>query len=163
MAPREPRPLKNGPLWAQAAATVLGLGYTPLMPGTVGAAVGLFLYLPAFLLPPRTGWILALAEMAVLLALAFLAVPPVLAASGQRDPSFVILDEVAGMLAALAFLDPEFPYLLIAFLLFRLLDVFKPFPIATLERLPGTLGVMADDLLAGALAGILTIVVTRLA
>lgn len=163
MAPPERRSLKNGPLWAQAAATVLGLGYTPLMPGTVGAAVGIFLYLPAFLLPPRTGWLLSLGEIAVLVALAFLAVPPVLAASGKSDPSFVILDEVAGMLAALAFLDPEFPYLLIAFVLFRLLDVFKPFPISALEKLPGTLGVLADDLLAGALAGILTIVVTRLA
>lgn len=163
MAPRDSKPPKNGPLWAQAAATVLGLGYTPLMPGTVGAAVGLFLYLPAFLLPPRTGWLLALGEMAVLLVLAFLALPPVLSAAGKQDPSFVILDEVCGMLAALAFLDPEFPYLLIAFLLFRLLDVFKPFPISALEKLPGTAGVLADDLLAGVLAGILTIVVTRLA
>lgn len=163
MAPPEKRPLKNGPLWAQAGATVLGLGYTPLMPGTVGAAVGIFLYVPAFLLPPRTGWLLALAEIGLLVLLAFLTVPPVLAASGKRDPSFVIVDEVVGMLAALAFLDPEFPYLLIAFLLFRLLDIFKPFPISALERLPGTLGVLSDDLFAGALAGILTIVVTRLA
>jgi phosphatidylglycerophosphatase A len=133
------------------------------MPGTLGSAVGLFLYLPAFLMPPRWSWLLALGETALFCALALLAVPPVLRASGRADPGFVIVDEVAGMLLALAFLEPDFAYLLVAFALFRLLDIFKPYPVNLLERLPGAWGVLMDDLAAGVLAGVLSILVMRLA
>ncbi len=154
---------KNGPLWAQAIATVLGLGYTPRMPGTVGAAFGLFLYVIAFLMPEKWAFILAGSELIVVLLLSAVAVPGVLAASGKKDPSFVIIDEVAGMLCALTFLAPNFVYLMLSFLFFRVLDIFKPYPINKMENLPGAWGVMADDLAAGVLAGILSILVLRLA
>ncbi|MEW6756659.1 MAG: phosphatidylglycerophosphatase A [Acidobacteriota bacterium] len=163
MARPERPPLQNGPLWAQAIATLLGLGYSPRMPGTLGSAVGLFLYLPAFLMPAEWSWLLALGETILFCALTLLAVPPVLRASGKADPGFVIVDEVAGMLTALTFLEPDFTYLLVAFALFRLLDILKPYPVNRLERLPGALGVLADDLAAGALAGVLSILVMRLA
>lgn len=153
---------KNGPLWAQAIATVLGLGYTPRMPGTIGAAAGLFLYVPAFVMPEKWGFFLSISELFLVLVLAAFAVPRVLKASGITDPSFVIIDEVAGMLVALAFLSPNFVYMLLAFGFFRLLDIFKPFPINRMELFPGTWGVMLDDLLAGVLAGLLSIFVMRL-
>jgi len=57
---------------------------------------------------------------------------------------------------------PDFVRILLAFLLFRLLDIFKPWPINRLERLPGAWGVMADDLFAGLLSGLLSILIMRL-
>ena len=152
----------KGPAWAVAASTVLGLGFTPRMPGTVGALVGVFIYLPAFLMPPEWVFALPLAELAVILLLSALAVPRVLRASGLQDPSWVVIDEVAGMLCALCMTVPDFVRILLAFLLFRVLDIFKPWPINRLERLPGAWGVMADDLFAGLLSGLLSILIMRL-
>ena len=68
---------------------------------------------------------------------------------GRLDPSCVVVDEVAGMLVAVVGLPRELGWVLGAFFLFRLLDVWKPYPIDHLQRLPGGFGVVADDLLAG--------------
>jgi phosphatidylglycerophosphatase A len=152
---------KKGPFWAVVAATVFGLGFTPKMPGTIGALVGVFLYLPAFLLSEGDAVLLVVTELAGVLLLAALAVPRVLKATGLRDPSYVVIDEVAGMLCALSLVPPQFVNVMLAFGLFRLLDISKPFPVGRLERLPGTLGVMADDVAAGLLAGLLTLLVMR--
>ncbi len=153
----------RGPIWAVAASTVMGLGFSPRMPGTVGSLVGVFLYLPAFLMPGEWVLLLPLAELALVLLLAAFAVPPVLKATGVADPSWVVIDEVAGMLCALSLVTPDFGRILLAFLLFRLLDIFKPWPINRLEHLPGVWGVMADDVAAGFLAGLLAVILTRLA
>lgn len=151
----------RGPVWAVAVSSVLGLGFTPRMPGTVGALVGVFVYLPAFLMPAEWVFALPLAELAVILLLSAVAVPGVLRASGLHDPSWVVLDEVAGMLCALCMSPPNFVRILLAFLFFRALDIFKPWPVNRLERLPGAWGVMADDILAGLLAGVLSILAMR--
>ncbi len=74
---------------------------------------------------------------------------------GLHDPGAFVLDEVAGQLVALLPLLPgPLPPLgaALAFATFRALDIAKPWPIARLERLPGGVGIMADDLAAGALA-----------
>lgn len=152
----------KGPAWAVAASTVLGLGFTPRMPGTIGAMVGLFLYLPAFLMPEGQALLLALGELALVLVISAVGVPPVLKATGVKDPSFVIIDEVAGMLCALCITSPDFVQMLLAFGFFRMLDIFKPFPINRLEALPGAWGVMADDVAAGLLAGLLSVLVLGL-
>ena len=151
----------RGPGWAVAVSSVLGLGFTPRMPGTVGALVGVFVYLPAFLMPAEWVFALPLAELAVLLLLSAVAVPRVLRASGLEDPSWVVIDEVAGMLCALCMAAPDFVRILLAFVLFRMLDIFKTWPVNRLERLPGAWGVMADDILAGLLAGLLSILMMR--
>lgn len=151
----------KGPFWAVAVSTVFGLGFTPKMPGTIGALVGVFLYIPAFLMPEGAAVFLALAELAAVFVLAALAVPRVLKATGLRDPSYVVVDEVAGMLCALSLVSPDFIRVMLAFGFFRLLDIAKPFPVGRLERLPGTWGVMADDAAAGVLAGLLTLLVMR--
>ena len=74
---------------------------------------------------------------------------------GVRDPSSIVVDEVAGMLVALAGHPKGLPWVLALFLLFRVFDVWKPFPIRRLQDLPGGLGVVADDLLAGLYANLL--------
>jgi phosphatidylglycerophosphatase A len=97
-------------------------------------------------------WPVLAGAAAVLTAVAVWAAGQVAAARGVPDPSEVVIDEVAGMWWA-ALLLPASPYDLVAvFLLFRLFDVVKPAPIPRLERLPGGLGIVADDVAAGLLA-----------
>jgi phosphatidylglycerophosphatase A len=64
---------------------------------------------------------------------------------GGVDPAPVVMDEVVGMLITLAFLPVGVAGAIVGFVVFRVLDVFKPWPSARFERLPGGLGVMADD------------------
>ena len=75
-----------------------------------------------------------------------------------KDPQIVVIDEVAGMLIALVPAAPHFATVAVAFVAFRVLDSVKPWPIAPLERLPGGLGIMMDDVGAGiAAAGIVAV------
>ena len=78
------------------------------------------------------------------------------------DPRIVVIDEIAAMFLLLSFLRPELKSGLIAFCLFRFFDVIKPPPIRIVERLPGGLGIMADDLIAAVYARVVTIIILML-
>ena len=128
---------------ALAVATALGVGYVPVAPGTFGSLVGLALWavLPA-----------SLAAQAVAIGAVFV-VGSWSAGVAERhfsrtDPSYVVIDEVLGMLMTLALIPVQWPGAILGFLLFRAADVVKPFPANRLERLPGGLGIMADDAMA---------------
>ncbi len=130
-------------------ATMGGIGLLRPAPGSWGSA----LVLPLALLGPAT--CLALAFLLTLLGL--WAVGRLLATDRAADPGWVVIDEGAGQLLALAALPPE-PTgwgILLAFLLFRLFDVTKPGPVGWADRQHGPLGVMLDDLVAGAMAAAL--------
>lgn len=73
-------------------------------------------------------------------------------ALGEADPACVIIDEVAGMWLSLLLLPPSF--ILPGFFLFRIVDILKPFPVSAAERLPGGVGIMADDLVGGAMVNL---------
>ena len=137
------------------AGSGLGLGYLPVAPGTWGSAGGLLIWW--LTLPVGRGL------QALLLILAV--VPAALAcgacarATGRDDPSFVVLDEVLGMYLALLFLTPSLPWVAAAFVLFRLLDIFKPWPVSVMEkRFTGGAAVLLDDLLAGAITAVILII-----
>jgi phosphatidylglycerophosphatase A len=133
---------------AWLVATIGGLGQVPLAPGTVGSVVGAGLCLSWLGLD----WPLQLIAIVVLTAVAIVASGRAAEELGQPDPPAVIIDEIVGMWVA-AFALPFHAYDLGAvFLLFRMFDVVKPAPIPRLERLPGGLGIVADDLAAGLLA-----------
>ncbi len=68
---------------------------------------------------------------------------------GVEDPGVIVIDEVAGMMLSVLWVPRTLPVLLAAFLLFRVFDVWKPFPARESQALPGGLGVMVDDLVAG--------------
>jgi phosphatidylglycerophosphatase A len=74
---------------------------------------------------------------------------------GRHDPSSVVIDEVAGMLVALIAAPAGLGWAGVLFLLFRVFDVWKPYPIGRLQDLPGGWGIVADDLLAGVYANVL--------
>ncbi len=135
---------------AQLVATAWGVGRIPGAPGTVGSLIGAALGLPLLGL----GWPLHLAAAAVLCAVAVAVSGRAAAELGEADPPQVIVDEIAGMCLAMVALPFQWHDVSAVFLLFRLFDVVKPAPIPRLERLPGGLGIVADDIAAGLLARI---------
>ena len=128
-----------------------GLGLAPLGPGSVAAAAATCAYL---LLPVQGDSVVFLACVATS---TIVAVPAArsLMRGNRDDPKRMVWDEVVGAWVALLWLPKEWPYVLAAFLLFRLFDVAKPVPIRRLERLPGGIGIVADDILAGVYANVL--------
>jgi len=123
-------------------ATCGYIGYIPFAPGTFGSAAGLVL----FFLVRRTGSIaVELAAIAVLFAIGVWSGNEAERHFGKVDPGPVVLDEVVGMLITLALLPVNLVGAFVGFLLFRILDVVKPWPSGRFEALPGGLGVMADD------------------
>ena len=127
-------------------ASCLGIGHFPVAPGTVGSAAGLLLY---WALSAAGGWPPTLAGLAVMTLLGFWSAGAGEERYGEKDPGAVVIDEVAGQMLTLLFLAPTWPVLVAGFLLFRLLDIIKPFPARRLEKLPGGSGIMADDLMVG--------------
>lgn len=122
------------------------IGFAPVAPGTVGSAAGVVLYA----LMRHLGVPLA-ADFAVILVLFIAGTWSGTEAEryfGTTDPGPGVIDEVAGMLITLYLLPATWPVMLVGFLVFRALDVFKPWPADRLERLHGGLGMMADDAMA---------------
>jgi phosphatidylglycerophosphatase A len=123
-------------------ATCGYLGYVPIAPGTFGSALGL----AVFYAVRSTGSVaLELSAIAIIFAVGIWAGTEAEHHFGGIDPAPVVLDEVAGMLITLALLPVNLTGAVVGFLVFRILDVVKPWPSARFERLPGGLGVMADD------------------
>lgn len=137
-------------------ATVGGIGYLPRLPGTAGSAVGLGL---SWLLSADPSQQVMGAVIAALLG--FWSAGPTARAMGRRDPSCVVIDEVAGMMVGLAALPVAWKVYLPGFLLFRFLDIVKPLGLRRLERLPGSWGIMLDDLAAGLATNLVLQIGTR--
>ena len=139
-----PRPLSDR--LAMVLATGFGAGYGPIAPGTWGSLPGLAIAW-AF---GRTGpaWGVPCAAI-VVAALGVWAAGRAASILGESDPGRVVVDEIAGQLVTVSFLPGTLPLLAAGFVLFRILDVWKPWPADRLEELPGGAGIMADDLAAG--------------
>ena len=142
--------LKTTDYLALAIATC-GVGYLPLMPGTFGSLVGVAI----FLLLPR---------VAIVIAILVFTSAGIWAASrteellGRKDPGKIVVDEVAGQLIALVpllFAGWSIKMVIISFILFRFFDIVKPYPANKLQELRGGMGVMFDDLVAGAYAALI--------
>ena len=133
-------------------ATGAGSGLVPVAPGTAGALVGLGIWVVlAWSGPPPLAVPLA-ALLATLIGVwAAARAGPLF---GNEDDSRITIDEVAGMLLSLVFLPLRPEVAISGFLWFRLFDIWKPFPARHAERLPGGMGVMADDLVAGLYANL---------
>lgn len=138
--------------WAFLTATFFGIGYLRPAPGSWAS-------LAAVLLWAAAAWGLHPSAFALNLWLACgialsvaLGVPAATIAereSGRHDPGFVVIDEVAGQWLALLWCPRDWAHALIAFVLFRLIDVTKPFPARQLESLPEGWGIVFDDVAAG--------------
>jgi phosphatidylglycerophosphatase A len=147
------------PAVALLIATGLGLGYLPKAPGTWGSLLGVALalavsYSGAFL--PLLFGLILLTSLAGVWAADRAATH-----FGKKDPQIVVVDEVSGQLIAYlavalvaGSLALNWKYLLAGFILFRVFDIWKPFPARQAESLPGGLGIMADDWVAGLYAAL---------
>lgn len=164
----------EGPLdYLSLSLTTFGVGYIPGAPGTYGSAVGVAIYMffswfetHAALHGVATGIRLEQAmaihwALNTVLLTAFCLVGmwmsgrsiPIL---GNSDPSEAVVDEVMGQLITFLFIPftLSWPLILAGFLLFRLFDIWKPYPIDNLQSLHGGLGICADDIVAGVYAGV---------
>ena len=136
-------------------ATAGGAGFFPKAPGTAGSVVGVALYLLITVI--GAGAYLPHAIIVVLFA-GTLAAQRVETFWGH-DSQRIVIDEVIGQMIAFSLAGPvrlSWPSIFAGFVLFRVFDILKPFPVRRLERLPGGIGVIADDVGAGlyALAGL---------
>jgi phosphatidylglycerophosphatase A len=136
---------------AKLVATGLGSGYSPLAPGTAGSLVGVLLFLPL----AGLAWPVQLAATTALTLVGVLAAGRAARLVGRKDPGLVVVDEVAGQWITFLALPFTPVTALAGFLLFRVMDILKPWPARDLERLPGGFGIMADDVAAGIYAQLL--------
>ena len=155
------------------AMTTVGVGYLPLAPGTWGSMVGVGVYLffnwfetNAILHTAATGrglehaqafhWALNSILLTAYCLFGIWASGRSIPLLGNDDPSEAVVDEVMGQLITFCFIPfgLPWPFVLAGFLLFRLFDIWKPYPIDDLQILPGGLGICGDDIVAGAYAGL---------
>jgi phosphatidylglycerophosphatase A len=134
---------------ALALATAVGIGYVPVAPGTFGSLAGLVAW--ALI---RAHPALQAVTIVVLFAAGAWSASAAETHFNQADPGPVVIDEVMGMLLTLYMNPVGWTGALAGFLLFRLLDVVKPYPANRLERLPGGVGIMADDAMAAIYANL---------
>ena len=132
-------------------ATAGPAGYSPIAPGTAGSVVGVLIYLATW----RTSLNQQLLILLVITLAGVWAADVAARHFGKGDPSHVVIDEVAGQLLTFAGLSVGGPGIVLGFLLFRVLDIIKPWPARQLESLHGGVGIMADDLMAAVYANLL--------
>ena len=127
-------------------ATCAYVGYAPVAPGTFGSAIGLAVF---YVVRHQRSRAVEIAAMVVLVAVGLWSATEAEHHFGGIDPGAVVIDEVIGMLITLAFVPVNLAGAIVAFVLFRILDVVKPWPARRLEHLPGGFGVVLDDVMAG--------------
>ncbi|MGH9501590.1 MAG: phosphatidylglycerophosphatase A family protein [Terriglobales bacterium] len=140
----------RAPLWATLVATFCGLGRLRPGPGTWGSAATVLLWwlVARWVAPGWQPWAAALLAL-IAVAVGIPAATQVARASGDKDPQFVVIDEVAGQLVTLIAAPIAWQSLLLGFILFRGFDIVKPPPLRRLERLPEGTGIVVDDVAAG--------------
>jgi phosphatidylglycerophosphatase A len=170
----ESRPANGIKDYFALAVTTFGVGYLPLAPGTWGSMVGVLIYLGAGFVDAIWDhhWSVqhnlnaaqagAISHVFMAIVLLILCLVGIWAAGrstdlfGNSDPSQAVVDEVMGQLITFLFIPftTSWKLILAGFLLFRLFDIWKPYPIRAFESMPGGLGICADDIVAGVYAGI---------
>ncbi|MFH1848211.1 MAG: phosphatidylglycerophosphatase A [Candidatus Omnitrophota bacterium] len=126
------------------------LGHSPFAPGTAGCLLPLALWF--FIRPEPPAQIILLIAF---LTAGFLVSGRAERLLGRKDPSQIVIDEAAGMVVTLLYIPFSIMNLAVGFVIFRLVDIAKPFPVKRSEKLPGGLGIMTDDILAGIYANLL--------
>ncbi|MFH1771719.1 MAG: phosphatidylglycerophosphatase A [Candidatus Omnitrophota bacterium] len=132
-----------------AIATLFGIGYVPLCPGTASCVVAVGVYL----IVPNPFYFLIITLFSTLLA--FLVSTPAEKIFGKKDCSFIVIDDFSGMLITLLFIPRDIRFIIPAFFLFRMLDMFKIPPADKVELYPGARGIVGDDVVAGVYANVI--------
>ena len=169
MSPKQKSPelkIASPKEYLAVAVSTCGVGFIPFAPGTFGSLVGVgifYLLFSAFHSLPQYFQLALIVTCLVVTLGGIWAGNVAEAVFGEKDAQRIVVDEVAGQLISYVLIAPmmtaelsrPFPVMLVGFILFRLFDIFKPYPINKLQDLPAGLGVMFDDVLAGIYAAIL--------
>lgn len=142
-------------------ATGFGLGWIPVAPGTAASlAAGAAYWL---LISPLLYWMQAVATT-LICAVSLLVLMLLVRKYGYADARCVVLDEIAGVSVAFLFLPFDFWVFVVAFLLFRLFDIWKPMPIGWIDRkMCSAVGILMDDLVAGGMACVIALAAWKIA
>ena len=135
-------------------ASVFYIGFIPGAPGTYASIAASLAFVSVYFLTHRIIPALHLSSVCLITLVGVLAAAETSRSAGIEDPTFVVIDEVAGQLVTLLFLPINSFNLILGTLVFRIFDVIKPFYIRRLEPLGKGVGIMADDLLAGVYANL---------
>ncbi len=161
-------PLGSRTKWAWVVGTFFGIGWLKPGPGTWASLAATSIWYASLRGLHWTGPWATVVTLAGAVAATLIGIPAGTVVErengqtgGQRDPGFVVIDEVAGQWVALAIAPIDVGHALLGFALFRLFDIVKPWPVRQLERLQGGTGIMLDDLGAG-VYGLLVMLVVRM-
>jgi phosphatidylglycerophosphatase A len=133
-------------------------GYCPVAPGTAGSLVALVLYLLA-----GGGFAVCAVGAFAALAAGFWSAGQTERYLNRKDPGCIVIDEAAGMFISLLGVPADFRLIVLGFVFFRILDTFKPFPSGRFQDFKGSLGVMADDIVAAVYTNLLLQVIAKIA
>ncbi len=143
--------------WSIIYSTCLGCGFFPKIPGTIGTllAFAVYVFLPDSIF---ISFHSNLIFLFLTLIISLISIPFITKAEKYlgHDSGKIVIDEFLGYMIAVVFLPKGYITGLIAFIFFRIFDIWKLEPANQLQKLPGGVGVMADDLMAGIYANILT-------
>lgn len=123
-------------------ASCFYIGYIPGAPGTYGSLFALLIISQFNIITQNIGLIFF-----IIIGLIFSTLME--KHTGKKDDQRIVIDEFVGMLITFYFVEPKLSYLVIGFILFRLYDIYKPYPIKKIQKLPSGWGIMLDDILAG--------------
>ena len=141
-------------------ASIFGLGEAPVAPGTVATLIA---GISCFLAAGRFPWQIQLIFAGAVFWIGWVVSEETERELGRADPREVVIDELCGYLVAMAGHAVSFPSILTGFLLFRLFDIWKPWPIRSVEsKLTGGAAIMLDDVLAGICANVLGLIILKL-
>jgi len=138
-------------------STFFFCGYFPLVPGTFASFIGMLIFLQLEGIQPYY-WLV----LSCCLVVGFLVCGKAEKIFGKKDPSNIVIDEVCGMLLSFMFVPVDLKLAVTGFILFRIFDALKPFPLSGLQNLRGSLGIMGDDIMAGLYTNLVLQVVLRL-
>ena len=135
--------------------TLINLGFIKFMPGTFGSLVSLPI---GYIILKLFGFWVFILIITLLLAISYYAISKYLIAKKSKDPKEIIIDEFIGQFIALIFIPDTILGLLVSFLLFRFFDITKLYPVNKAEKIPGAIGVLADDVVAGLMTACIIII-----
>lgn len=138
-------------------ATGLGVGYLPRIPGTYGSILGVIM----FMLLTSVSFQVKFIVLLLMFFFGAMAAANIEINSGTKDNQIIVIDEIVGVWVTLLFVPAGVEWILASLILFRIMDIAKPYPIRKLESLKNGYGVMLDDILAGVFAGIILLIANR--
>ena len=138
-------------------STVFYAGFLPLIPGTIASLIGIAIF---YLIRGNFRPMVLLTALIIILGFAISGKAERM--FNKKDAKCIVIDEVAGMLLSLMFLPFDIKIVIIAFVLFRLLDILKPYPANRIQELKGSIGIMGDDIVAGLYTNLIMLVVLKM-